>query len=172
MIVRPVAPGDIPRIADLHVSCWQHAYPGLLPQPFLDGLSRERRERQWAHALARQTCTLAMAEDAGEVLGFAAYGRCRDVGAAPADHELWALHVAAGHWRQGIGKLLWERVQQDFMAAGAQSISLWVLEGNDRARKFYEAVGFGLQPESVKVENIGGADAVEVRYAMTPAREV
>lgn len=36
--VRPAGPGDALGLALVHVRAWQAAYPGLMPQQYLDGL--------------------------------------------------------------------------------------------------------------------------------------
>jgi RimJ/RimL family protein N-acetyltransferase len=46
--------------------------------------------------------------------------------------------------------------------AGLDDITLWVLEGNERARRFYEACGF--QPDGTRqLLDIGGL-VPEIRY--------
>ena len=45
-------------------------------------------------------------------------------------------------------------------------MTLWVLEKNDPARRFYESVGFALDGGR-KGDTIDHADVVELRYAIT-----
>ena len=40
---------------------------------------------------------------------------------------------------------------------------LWVLEGNERARRFYESFGF-IPTDDYLDDNIGGKDLHEIRY--------
>jgi hypothetical protein len=40
---------------------------------------------------------------------------------------------------------------------------LWVLQGNNRARAFYERQGWALG-KPIRIEAIGGTDVTEVRY--------
>lgn len=46
---------------------------------------------------------------------------------------------------------------------GYSKIYLWVLEDNQRARRFYESMGFQANGDRI-VQNIGGKNLVEVRY--------
>ena len=46
---------------------------------------------------------------------------------------------------------------------GSREALVWVLEGNERARRFYEAAGCTLDPVG-KTIRIADADLLEVRY--------
>ena len=48
---------------------------------------------------------------------------------------------AASAQRQGVGRALMSAVARDLLARGHASATLWVLEGNGSARRFYEALG-------------------------------
>lgn len=47
MEIRPATPAGARVIAEVHVSSWQAAYVGQVPQEFLDGMSVEAREFVW-----------------------------------------------------------------------------------------------------------------------------
>jgi ribosomal protein S18 acetylase RimI-like enzyme len=47
-------------------------------------------------------------------------------------------------------------------AAGRDDITLWVLEDNDQARRFYEALGF--KPDGTRKIRDYGAPVATVRY--------
>jgi GNAT superfamily N-acetyltransferase len=55
------------------------------------------------------------------------------------DGELARLHVHPERWRCGIGQALHD-------AAGDRARSLWVIDRNERARRFYERNGWVLDP--------------------------
>lgn len=71
---------------------------------------------------------LFVAEENGEVLGFAA---CTE-------EELAWLYVAPKHMRKGVGSSLWRHMISVF----PQICVLEVLKGNEPARAFYERLGF------------------------------
>ena len=63
----------------------------------------------------------------------------------------------------GVGAALMRQALADMRARGYRAALLWVLDANDRARRFYER--FGWQPDgTVKEEQLWGAPAREVRY--------
>ena len=51
--------------------------------------------------------------------------------------ELYALYVHPARWSTGTGRALMDQVLAKVRAAGYASITLWVLEANARARRFY-----------------------------------
>jgi ribosomal protein S18 acetylase RimI-like enzyme len=165
--IRPATAEDAPAIASVHVEAWRQAYAGVLPQATLDGLSVEARTRMWSQAIAGTRGRVLVAEESEEILGFAAFGLCRDEGSAPTDHELWAIYVAPGRWRAGAGRALWRGAREAMVTAGAAAITVWVLPGNQRARGFYETIGFRLAPEAgERAITVGGTPVSEVRYLL------
>ncbi|MGZ5180367.1 MAG: N-acetyltransferase family protein [Ramlibacter sp.] len=164
MRIEPAADTDCAALARVHVASWQHAYRHLLPADYLDALSVEKREAGWREVLARGGSQLLVARAAGEVLGFASFGKCRD-GDAPAGRgELWALYASPQAWSRGVGRALWGAARAQLDALGFRDTSLWVLAGNARAIRFYTAAGFVAEPGSAKDVQLGGVTLREVRY--------
>lgn len=50
------------------------------------------------------------------------------------------------------------------VAEGYDSVSLWVLTGNDRAVRFYERAGLVIESQVRKSFNVGGIAVEELRY--------
>lgn len=170
MNVRYATVDDAEAIASVHVEAWRHAYAGVLPQATLDGLSVEARARMWSQAIAGARGRVLVAQDGDDILGFAAFGPCRDAGASPAQHELWAIYVAPGRWRSGAGRSLWDRAREAMVAAGSTAITVWVLAENQPARGFYESIGLRLAPEAgQRGITVGGTPVSEVRYVLNLA---
>jgi GNAT superfamily N-acetyltransferase len=143
--VRAAEPADARGIARVHVAAWQAGYEGLLPAPFLAGLSVPKRAARWQGILAEpsdQRARTLVAERGGSVVGFASVGPSRDDDADPVSGELWAIYVDPQHWGTGIGHVLHVAALEALQADGATSASLWVLQGNDRATRFYERHGW------------------------------
>lgn len=161
-MIRPGTTADADGIAEVHVRSWQAAYRDLLPAEFLDGLSVERSAATWTRVLATpDTVTVAVAD--GEVVGFVNHVACRDEGATPDVGEITTIYVAPEWLGHGYGRALMEAALAALRAAGYREATLWVLEGNDRARRFYEASGW--RPDGAeKDDTIGDQPVIEVRY--------
>jgi GNAT superfamily N-acetyltransferase len=109
-----------------------------------------------------------------EIVGYASYGPERDVDGTPslcpADAgspdvciaELYALYVAPAWWSTGTGRALMKRVLSEVRGEGYPRMTLWVLEENARARRFYERSGFRVAGEKHVLYGLGGV--IEVRY--------
>jgi 3-methyladenine DNA glycosylase AlkD/GNAT superfamily N-acetyltransferase len=123
------------------------------------------REQLAGHGLEtgpgkEETC---VAERGGEVLGFVTLGACRDADVDPQRvGEIWGIYLAPQHWRQGAGSRLCRFAEQLLASRGCFEVKLWVLAGNDRARRFYEAMGF-VADGAVKVLDLDAA-LEAVRY--------
>jgi GNAT superfamily N-acetyltransferase len=161
--IRAAVPDDARAIAEVHVRSWQVAYRGQLPDHLLDGLSVDSRETAWRQILESPDRNFVVEQD-GSVVGFASIGRCRDTGAGPAVGELYAIYVEPGAWGGGIGTALMAHAVDELRRDGYTDASLWVLESNNRARRFYEANGWRADG-AAKTEQMGIAQVREVRYA-------
>jgi ribosomal protein S18 acetylase RimI-like enzyme len=97
---------------------------------------------------------------AGEpVVGFACVGPSRDEDAVG---ELYAIYVLPGAWSTGAGRALIERAEAS-LAREYDDATLWVLEANPRARRFYERAGWRPDGARKQYERWGIA-APEIRY--------
>lgn len=157
-------PSDAEAIATVHVTSWQAAYRDLLPSEVLAALSVERRAVRWAADLSVGTATVTrVALEDGQVCGFASVGPCRDPDLRDSGAwELYAIYLAPTAWGRGVGRDLLAAALRD-VPAGAPVVSLWVLEGNARGRRFYEAAGFVADGRRQAID-IGGVTVPEVRY--------
>jgi ribosomal protein S18 acetylase RimI-like enzyme len=163
MRVAAASPEDLRDVAAVHVASWQSAYQGILPSEYLASLSVERREAAWRQILAEGRSELLVATDGDAIVGFVSFGACRDE-AAPLDRgEVWAIYVAPSAWGMGVGKALWRVASERLRTQGFRSVSLWVIDGNERARLFYSTAGFNVEAGSEKEFEIGGAKVREVR---------
>ena len=73
------------------------------------------------------------------------------------------MYVAPNAWSTGTGWALWEAARVQMLHAGIAEVSLWVLSGNDRAQRFYRAVGFRRDTEATQYFERGGVKLTEDR---------
>ena len=114
------------------------------------------------------------------IVGYASYGPETDVLSAPWPHprtaageqgrtgELYALYVHPAWWSTGTGRALMGRVLAATAAAEYESVVLWVLRDNTRARRFYERAGFTPDGATNVLETLGSVPEVRYQRALDP----
>lgn len=156
--LRLATPADAAGIAQVHVLSWQAAYRGLLPDELIAGLSVGIRTRQWGEWLAQPDVHLNLvACDAdGRVCGFVSGCAVRG-DFAPFDCEVAAIYLLPQAQGQGLGRALFEQMQQLLRQRGFARLLVWVLATNLAAQGFYRRLG-GVETLSQRVK-IGSASA-------------
>ncbi|CAB3755080.1 GCN5 family acetyltransferase [Burkholderia sp. MSh2] len=161
--IRLATPADAPAIAAIHVASWQATYAGIMPAPFLSGLSVERRTAAWRGALDAGRPRVALACTQDGIAGWIAYGPTRDADKDRGWGEIEAIYLHPSHCGQGIGAALVDHACRSLRDMGHGWASLWVLAENRRARAFYEREGF-IAEDDIKTFEIDGSPIEEVRY--------
>jgi GNAT superfamily N-acetyltransferase len=170
MEIRRALADDALGVATVHVRSWQAAYRGLMPDAFLDQLDIERRRAGWERSIAEtdwpRSGTLVATEANGTVVGFANIGPARDGDGDPlVIGELAAIYLLPEAWGSGIGRRLMLAAVNVLRDAGFAEAILWVLEGNERAQRFYEIGGWQLDGVT-KDAQIADMSLPEVRYRL------
>jgi len=142
--VRRATAADVEAIAAVHVASWKEAYPGLVPQEYLDALRAEDRVAPWRATLETQPWPVVLVlEEDGTMVGFAAVSPTRD---DDLDHdavgEVQAIYLDPSAWGRRQGDVLMKAALDELRAGGFTSACLWMLAVNDRARRFYERLGW------------------------------
>jgi len=142
--IRVATLDDAYAIAVVHVKTWQSAYRGMIPDEYLASRSVEQRLTMWQRGLVEQVPPQRtfVAEVEGGVTGFCTVGACRDQDAGKATGEVYAIYLDAQFMDRGIGSKLIEVGQVYLIEQGFARATLWVLEANQRARRFYEWKGW------------------------------
>lgn len=165
MAIRMARLEDAPAIAQVHVIAWQAAYRGLLPAALLDNLTVEGRIQEWNEILSLGGGYILVCTNADRIIGFAGCGECRDYDLSDGrTGEIYAIYLHPAFWGQGYGIMLLDAAFTLLQQDDYRLVTLWVLEGNQRARGFYEHVGF-IKDGAIKIEALpGSVDVREVRY--------
>jgi RimJ/RimL family protein N-acetyltransferase len=168
MRVRPAVQSDATAFGLVHVRSWQAAYRGLMPQSYLDALDPEQRAsvwQRWLSALEAPRATFALEHPVDGVVGFVGVAASRDPDADPAlVGEVASIYLQPSHWGLGGGRLLMDEAVRSLAQAGFRRATLWVLETNERARRFYAAAGWRPDGDR-KIDESFGIPLAEVRYA-------
>jgi len=162
-MVRRATLADAAVLARVHVASWHEAYRGIVPDAYLQNFTVERRAERFRESLAKDAEETYVAELDGQVAGFLTLGDCRD---DDMDHrltgEIWGIYLAPEHWRTGLGARLARQAEELLASRGRSVVTLWVLEANAQARRFYEAMGYDVDGATKQVTL--GAPLTAVRY--------
>jgi ribosomal protein S18 acetylase RimI-like enzyme len=113
----------------------------------------------WEEFLRRESPTILVAERDSSVVGFCCFGLARDSDNERSTvAEIMALYVQQEYWSTGVGRALWKHALERITADGFEQVILWVLDTNQRARAFYERIGF---------QDDGGAKSEHVTDTVT-----
>ena len=161
MQIEKVTPKTAWQAGQIYATSWKSAYAGIVPQPYLDGLSAG----VWALRLGCLVYTDFVLKDGGRYVATASVTAARD----PAMHgwgEVVSIYVLPECTGLGYGKALFAHAVHHLRENGFFKIYLWVLEENHRARAFYQKMGFAPNGDKTVV-HIGGKALVEMRYVCT-----
>jgi len=156
--VRRARVGDEWAVAEVHVRSWQVGYRGLIPDDYLEDLRPADRAEAYAFG-GDDPLTIVAVTD--RIRGFASM--------SPGEGVLGAFYVDPEAWGTGLGRALIVEVERR-LAQHHPEATLWVLAGNVRARRFYEAGGW--RPDGGEQrDRVWGVTVDEVRYrkTLTPA---
>ena len=188
VLIRSASAADAAQIAALMRDSWLAAYDGIIAPALLDqatapdGGARIRqsfRLRPWQRMIAAVARGQAPADDPASIVGYASFGPERDVLDTPWPYpltpggsdgqvaELYALYVHPAWWSTGTGRALMDHVLARVCAAGYACITLWVLEANARARRFYQRAGFAPDGARHVLDDLGGVTEIRYRRALS-----
>jgi GNAT superfamily N-acetyltransferase len=162
--VRSAEPRDAAALRDLHIETWIATYHGQLPESFYQERLATHRMRDWAELVRSQTELGGgvLITGAGECIsGLCQYGSIEDDGDDPSEvGQIDRLYIHPLHQRMGLGRSLLTEATRRLEALGMSAVTLWALEADERARAFYERLGWRLDGAS----NFDGA--IDVRYRL------
>ena len=191
VVIRSASTADAAQIAVVMRDSWFAAYDGIIAPAIIDratapdGGARVRqsfRMRPWQRmiaAVARQPGRAQADPAVPDIIGYASFGPERDVLDTPWPYpltsagsggkvaELYALYVHPAWWSTGTGRALMDHVLAKVRAAGYGCITLWVLEANARARRFYQRAGFIPDGARHVLDDLGGVTEIRYRRALS-----
>jgi len=145
-LIRLATPGDAPAVARIHVESWKVAY----------------RTHFWTERLANREWPVFVIEEGSELVAF-----CQMVPSPDADDDpktvghITSIHALPHLRGRGYGRALLDHAFVEFKKRGMLEVTLWVLEGNTDARRFYEKLGF--HNDGAR-KAYPGTEVPEVRY--------
>jgi ribosomal protein S18 acetylase RimI-like enzyme len=148
---------DLEAVGSLHYRSRTSAYQDIVSPQALTFGSEGALGEWWSERVRweKDTHRLTVAVSDDVVVGFSYVGPSP----TPGVRELYAIHVDPDFVGTGVGRLL---MADALRHLGARAV-LWVLEGNTRARAFYEKGGWEPDGETREAP-MGGDVTYQLRY--------
>jgi GNAT superfamily N-acetyltransferase len=143
--IRPANPGDLDELVAVHLASFRGGNGPHLAAERMAELTPARDAEAWEPVLrdTPERARLVVLEDGGELRGVAGAGPARDDDLdRSSTGELSALYVHPDAWGRGYGDALHAAALGHLQAERFTAAVLWVLEGNQRARRFYADRGW------------------------------
>jgi ribosomal protein S18 acetylase RimI-like enzyme len=162
VLIESARPADSGSLRDLHLETWIATYRDRVPEAFFNERVARHRARDWAELVRNQTALgggVVVVRAGVAVCGLCQYGPTEDDDDdARSVGHIDRLYVHPAHQRTGVGRSLLTEATDRLRARGMSSVTLWVLQDDERARAFYERLGWQLDGAS----RLDGA--VDLRY--------
>ncbi|MDQ3858522.1 MAG: GNAT family N-acetyltransferase [Actinomycetota bacterium] len=167
--IRPGRREDAPAVAAVFAEAARAGWSRLFQPVWFDALDaapeRFRRDLEgfeWAEVL--------VAEEEGEIVGFATIRPSADDDADEAVGELHMLYTRPAVWGRGTGRALLAEAVAALRRRGFADATLWTEARNVRPRRVYEQAGWRLEGPRPE-RTVAGARVVDVRYRIALARD-
>ncbi len=171
MTHRLATEADARAIAELHLASWRSAYAPFLPPGVLAALELDPHAVEWRRRVGVPDVRIDLDEKEGALIAFCAHGPSGDEDAKARPHpqtwEIKNLHVRPDLRGSGAGGRLFDLSLRHAHEVGAATLTLWVVEGNAAARRFYEKKG--MATDGGRTTHTLGADGTMpvVRYRLS-----
>lgn len=136
----------------VHAMSWQKAYKDIIPKEILNKFTPENRAIIFKEAIATRPEEFYLFKVENKPAGIALLHKRHEDQAADVDGEIYAFYFHPDYWGHDCTHSAFQYCIDRLIEIGFQTISIWVLEENYRARRFYEKFGFsydGSQKKSI-----------------------
>lgn len=168
--IRKALPEDAYNYTDCHISCFQSAYKGIVPDEYLKNMLAEKEQRveKYKKSLTDPgNCEYYCVVYTKRMLGFLIINKSRNEDKSGIG-EIWAIYLIEEFRGKGHGKEMLNFAINELKRVEQKEIFLWVFEENIRARRFYEKHNFSF--DGIKREVKYGKPLVQLRYVLNPAK--
>ncbi len=162
MNIRKATVDDVKDISRIYALSWKAAYVGMVPQDFLNAIDDDRWVQKFKKDIGDGTLSALMIFDGETPAGCAAFDAARDE-KMQGWGEIVSIYLHPDYFGKGFGEALLGETVAALREQGYESVYLWVLRDNSRARRFYEKHGFAPNGDESTLE-IMGKELVDVRY--------
>lgn len=166
--IRPAVPDDAADIAAVHVRSFVAAYSHLPRTRHSAAIGLTDRVSEWRRRLEMADRVTLVATDGRRIDGFAHLGSSPDGDAGGETGHVFSIHVDPDQTGHGTGERLMVAAAASLTTHGYRCATLWVVADNDRARRFYQRLGWttdgASRREHLAVGDEDGDEVEVVRY--------
>lgn len=155
MKVRKAVKEDSAIVGEVHSKAWKSAYRGIFPDEYIDADTAAKRTAEFLESIKDSKCTYFLLEEADQAAGIVKTREDDD------SLEIESIYFLEEYRGKGIGGQFMDYIKT---YKHFDSIFLWVLEDNAKARRFYENNGFVLTGDLRTVDR--GVELKQLRYVM------
>ena len=160
---------DINEIANMQITAWEDDFRCEPIFPLLKNFFYGELKRRWNKKLEENNHILVVIRE-NTIIGFLIYtidhlslSSKKKIRAA----NLKNIYIIPSMRRNGLGTLLCEAFFDEVKKSGIEKVITWSLKNHQRAKNFYEALGFMLSPkERLDILN-GNETLIEVLYQIS-----
>ncbi len=156
--IRRLGAEALESVGALHALSRQQTYARLLPRCSRVRFRPDELAERWRARMGSGSVVLHGGWSGQVLLGFVATSRVGELA------ELHALHVRPDWHGRGLAAWLHRAALANAYGEGARELRLWVVEGNIRARRFYEKHGWR-QAGGLRDVTLGDATLPAIDYA-------
>jgi len=144
-MIREAKISDSKAIAEIIVETWQSAYTGIIDQNYADNLDVQRFIQIMTDNIQQKKEVIFVYEENKIIKGF--------ISGKVLDHdnyqcEIVGFYVLPIYQRQGIGRLLFQQINEFFSKQNCLTMILWTLKGA-KNNYFYEKNGGVISDEKI-----------------------
>jgi ribosomal protein S18 acetylase RimI-like enzyme len=144
--ILPADPAEATALRDLHLTTWEATYRDRAPEAWYGERLAAHAVREWGEILRSQAARgggVLTARCDRRIVGLCQYGPTEDHDHDPDQvGQIQRLYVHPARQRTGIGRSLLTASVDRLRQRGAHTATLWALETDQRARAFYERLGW------------------------------
>jgi len=136
-----VSINDLDTVVRIHCESWRDAYKGFMEEDYIARKNATRRGKWESILKDAPNGKHFLIRDGDLSVGMISLDSPRE-GADGDTYEIFGLYILPEEMRKGYGRAAVALAEEKIRGMGYGKISLWVLEPNERARLFWEKMGF------------------------------
>ena len=162
--IRRATAEDADAIGRVQVETWRAAYSGLMPDEAVASFDVEARQRMWRGWLAPEPRPGARHSSPRSAARWSGSPRSAPAATRTESASFTRSISIRGTGEAASGARCWSARKRPCVRRVSRAARLWVMEGNERAERFYQAAGW-VADGGRKVDDFQGAEVVELRYS-------